>query len=107
MFAEAIESILMHHCTPAAVRAIESGASAQTLANAISEAGFHDLLTPEDQGGGGAGWREFFDVVILCGAYAVPLPLAQTLAARAVAADSRELPPGLIAFAPILTRDHG
>ena len=107
MFAEAIESILMHHCTPAAVRAIESGASAQTLANAISEAGFHDLLTPEDRGGGGAGWREFFDVVILCGAYAVPLPLAQTLAARAVAADSRELPPGLIAFAPILTRDHG
>ena len=37
MFAEAIESILMHHCTPAAVRAIECGASAQTLANAISE----------------------------------------------------------------------
>lgn len=105
MFAEAIESILSEQCTPAAVRAIEGGASPQALADAIAQAGFHELLAPEEAGGGGASWREFFEVVSLCGAYAVPLPLAQTLAARAVATDSQQLPAGLITFAPALGRD--
>jgi acyl-CoA dehydrogenase len=103
MFAEAIEAILSSHCTPAEVRAIEGGASPQALANAISEAGFHELLTPEDQGGGGASWSDFFAVVSLCGRYTVPLPLAQTLAARALVSEPAELPAGLITFAPALT----
>ncbi len=103
MFAEAIESILTSHCTPAAVRAIEGGASPQALATAISEAGFHELLAPEDQGGGGASWSDFFAVVSLCGRHAVPLPLAQTLAARVLVSDPAELPAGLITFAPALT----
>lgn len=104
MFAEAIESILTEQCTPAAVRAIEGGASPQTLAKAIAKAGFHELLASEDQGGGGASWREFFEVVVLCGAYTVPLPLAQTLAARAIAVDPQQLPTGPITFAPALER---
>ncbi|MES2973773.1 MAG: acyl-CoA dehydrogenase family protein [Pseudomonadota bacterium] len=103
MFAEAIESLLVHHCTPAAVRAIEGGGSPLALSAAISEAGFHELLAPEDSGGGGAGWNDFFDVVILCGAHAVPLPLPQTLAARLLVADPRDLPAGLVTFAPSLT----
>lgn len=107
MFAEAIESILATHCTPAAVRAIEGGSSPQALAGAIADAGFHELLAPEDEGGGGAGWREFFEVVALCGAYAVPLPLAQTLAARAIVRDRQLLPAGPITFAPALARGAG
>lgn len=104
MFAEAIASILAEQCTPAALRAIEGGASPQPLAAAIADAGFHELMAAEAQGGGGAGWREFFDVVTLCGSHAVPLPLAQTLAARAIASNPQELPAGLITFAPSLTR---
>jgi alkylation response protein AidB-like acyl-CoA dehydrogenase len=104
MFAEAIESILSEHCTPAAVRAIEGGASAHPLAAAIAEAGFHELLASEDQGGGGASWREFFDVVLLCGAWAVPLPLAQTMVARLIATDPGQLPSGPIALAPAVSR---
>ncbi|HSW17410.1 MAG TPA: acyl-CoA dehydrogenase family protein [Ramlibacter sp.] len=103
MFAEAIQSILATHCTPGAVRAIEGGSSPQALAGAIAQAGFHELLAPEDEGGGGAAWREFFEVVALCGTYAVPLPLAQTLAARAIVRDRQLLPSGLITFAPALT----
>ena len=102
MFAEAIASILSHHCTPAAVRAIESGGSAQSLADAIVESGFLELLASEDQGGGGASWPDFFEVVLLCGAWAVPLPLAQTMAARLLVADARSLPTGMITFAPSL-----
>lgn len=102
MFAEAIEAIITEQCPPATVRAIESGASAQPLAAAFLDAGFHELLVPEAQGGGGASWREFFDVVALCGAHAVPLPIAQTFAARAFVRDSRTLPAGLITLAPSL-----
>jgi alkylation response protein AidB-like acyl-CoA dehydrogenase len=104
MFAQAIESILAHHCTPAAVRAIEGGASAQPLAAAIADAGFLELLATEERGGGGASWANFHDVVVLCGAHAVPLPLPQTLAARALIAGGEELPTGLLTFAPALTR---
>ena len=104
MFTEAIASILDHHCTPARVRAIEAGASAQPLAAAIVESGFFELLAPEERGGGGASWRDFFEVVLLCGAYAVPLPLAQTMAARLLTADPQSLPRGFISFAPSLTR---
>lgn len=105
MFAEAIASILTEQCTPAAVRAIEGGASSNDLARAISQAGFHELLTPEEIGGGGATWSEFFEVVALCGAHAVPLPLAQTLASRALVADPLGLPEGLLTFAPALSHE--
>lgn len=103
-FAQAIEALLAAHCTPAHVRAIEGGSSAGALAAAIEHAGFHELLTPEAHGGGGATWRELHETVMLCGAHALPLPLAQTWAARAVASQPSQLPPGLTTFAPSLTR---
>lgn len=102
MFAEAIETILKEQCPTSIVRAIEGGASPHRLAEAIADSGFHELLAPEALGGGGASWGDFFQVVALCGSYAVPLPLAQTLAARAIVSASQVLPPGLITFAPAL-----
>ncbi|MBU1358334.1 MAG: acyl-CoA dehydrogenase [Gammaproteobacteria bacterium] len=104
MFADAIASILEHHGTAERVRAIEAGASAEPLATAIVDAGFLELLAPEAAGGGNADWPEFFEVVLLCGAAAVPLPLAQTLAARRLTTDPASLPDGFITFAPSLTR---
>ena len=104
MFAEAIENILQDHCTPAAVRAIEAGASAAPLAATLEESGFHALLASEEQGGGNASWPDFHRVVELCGAYALPLPLPQTMAARALVHAPEALPPGLITFAPHLAR---
>ncbi|MEO5670251.1 MAG: acyl-CoA dehydrogenase family protein [Ramlibacter sp.] len=106
MFAAAIESILIQQCTPAVVRAIEAGASPQPLAAALEDAGFYELLTPEDVGGGGANWREFFEVVLLCGTHAVPLPLAQTLAARSLVTQPQALPPGLLTIAPLAYRSE-
>jgi len=102
MFTEAIESILKTHCAPATVRAIEGGASAQPLTAAIEEAGFLEFLAPEERGGAGAGWRDFHAVVALFGTWAVPIPLAQTLAARTLITD--EPPAGLITYAPVLVR---
>jgi alkylation response protein AidB-like acyl-CoA dehydrogenase len=104
MFAEAVESILKDRCTPQAVRAIEAGDSAAPLAAALQESGFHALLAREEDGGGDAGWPEFHAVARLCGAYALPLPLPQTIAARALVRSQDLLPHGLLTFAPALVR---
>lgn len=103
MFAEAIEDILQGHCTPAQVRAIEGGASAQPLTSALEGAGFFALLAPESQGGGGASWRDLYEIVLLAGAWSVPIPLAQTLALRAlIDGPADTLPSGCLTFAPVL-----
>ena len=102
MFAEAIEDILQNHCTPAQVRAVEGGASPQPLTAELEAAGFFGLLAPESQGGGGASWRDLHDIVLLAGAWSVPIPLAQTLAMRALMDDPETLPPGALTFAPVL-----
>jgi alkylation response protein AidB-like acyl-CoA dehydrogenase len=104
MFTEAVEAILIDACTPAAVRAIEGGSSPLALSSRIEDAGFHALLLPESQGGAGASWGDFHSIVALCGAYAVPLPLAQTLAAHALVHEAASLPAGPITFAPALVR---
>jgi alkylation response protein AidB-like acyl-CoA dehydrogenase len=108
MFAEAIEDILTRYCTTEQVRQIEGGASAQSLAHAIADAGFHELLAAEEHGGGAAGWRDFHDIVVLCGAHALPLPLPQTMAARLLCSNHGDVPAGLTTIAPLLCHDgHG
>ena len=107
MFAQAMESILKDHCTPQTVRSIEAGASADALYAAIADAGFLELLAAEADGGAGATMQELFPVLSLCGAYAVPLPLAQTLAARLLASTHADLPSGAITIALALVERGG
>jgi alkylation response protein AidB-like acyl-CoA dehydrogenase len=102
MFAEAIEDLLQSHCTPAQVRAIEQGGSFQALAAAIEASGFHALMAPESHGGGDATWNDLHDIVVLAGLWCAPLPVAQTLAARALVQDPLALPPGMLTLAPAL-----
>jgi acyl-CoA dehydrogenase len=104
MFAEAIGSILKDRCTPAAVRAIESGGAPQPLWDALAGAGFLELLAPEAQGGAGLPLPELFPVLLQFGRYAVPLPAAQAIAARALVAPGTALPEGLLTLAPALQR---
>jgi acyl-CoA dehydrogenase len=107
MFAEAIEDILRDRCTPAVVRAIEAGGSPAALWEALAGAGFLDLLTPEDSGGAGLPLAELFPVLAHFGRYAVPVPVAQSIAARALAAEGVALPQGLLTIAPAFQRDAG
>lgn len=102
MFAQAIESILNDHGTPQAVRAIEAGGSSAGLCAAIAEAGFFELLAEEGDGGAALTLAELYPVIALCGAHAVPLPVAQTIAARLLVARHADLPVGTITFAPSL-----
>lgn len=84
MFAEAIEDILADRCTPAAVRAIEAGGSPAALWNTLVESGFLELLAPEEAGGANLPLNELFPIIASFGRHAVPVPAAQSIAARAL-----------------------
>jgi acyl-CoA dehydrogenase len=99
MFAEAIEDILRDQCTPTVVRAIEGGGTPQPLWDAMAGAGFLDLLAPEEAGGAALPLPELFPVLMHFGRYAVPVPAAQAIAARALVASGVTLPQGLLTLA--------
>jgi alkylation response protein AidB-like acyl-CoA dehydrogenase len=88
MFTEAIEAILRDRVTSGAVRAIENGGSAQSIWSAVEEAGFLELLTPESAGGAGLSLSAIEPIFTAFGRHAVPVPLAQSIAARALLRDT-------------------
>jgi len=108
MFTDAAAALLAGHCPPAAVRAIEAGASADALWSAIAEAGFADALVPEAQDGAGLALADVFGVWALCGQHALPLPLAETMLARALLARAGlAAPAGPVALASARAQADG
>lgn len=95
-FARMLESV----ATPAAVRAIESGGSPDALWNEFAESGFLDALVSEDAGGAGLALADVGPLWMALGAHCVPVPVAETMAARALlSAAGKEYPQGPIALA--------
>lgn len=92
LFADAARQVLADQCTPPVVRAIESGGRAapatQQLWAQLEATGLADALLPEDEGGAGLGLTEVFGVLEQCGAHALPLPLGETMVARALLAQA-------------------
>jgi len=100
LFADAARELLRDQCTPQVVRAIEGGGSPQALWTWLEEGGFADALVPEVQGGIGLSLAQVFGVWELCGAHALPVPLAETMVARALLAQAgAPCPAGSIALA--------
>ena len=100
LFADAVRQVLADQCTPAVVRGIEAGQAHAALWQSLEDAGFADALVPEALGGAGLSLAEVFPVLALCGAFALPLPLGETLLARAVLAQAGvAIPQGSIALA--------
>lgn len=95
-FARMLDTI----AAPAAVRAVERGGGIDAMWGEVAASGFLDALVAEDAGGAGlplsaanALWQEL-------GRRAVPLPVGETMIARALlAAAGRELPDGPVALA--------
>jgi len=103
-FADAARQLLADQCTPQVVRAIESdGRGAPEVAalwNQLEATGLADALLSEDDGGAGLGLTQVFGVLEQCGAHALPLPLGETLVARALLAQAGGArPAGSIALA--------
>jgi acyl-CoA dehydrogenase len=100
LFTDALRQLLADQCTPQLVRDIEGGQSAAPLWKQLEESGFADALVRETQGGAGLSLTDVFPLFELCGFYAVPVPLAETMLARALLADAGvERPLGSITFA--------
>lgn len=72
----------------AVVRAIESGQSAAPLWQEIAESGFLDALVAEEHGGAGLTLADIEPLIEALGAHAVPLPVAETMVARALLAQA-------------------
>jgi acyl-CoA dehydrogenase len=108
MFAEAIEDILRDHCTPARVRAVDRGDTGTALWERIRQAGFLDLLAGQAEGGAELALPQVLEVMLLIGRYAVPLPLAQSMAARVMAPAGIRLPESPVSMATsAFRRDDG
>ena len=104
LFADAARDVLADQCTPAVVRAIEKGGRTAQATTALWEqleaTGLADALLSEADGGAGLGLTQVFGVLEQCGAHALPLPLGDTLVARALLAQAGVArPAGSIALA--------
>ncbi|WP_319823418.1 acyl-CoA dehydrogenase family protein [Thalassovita sp.] len=84
MLEESARQVFDTHCGPDVVRAIEAGGPVGTLWQELESVGFADALRPETGGGAGLSWSDVGVVLMQAGAYALPVPLGQTMAMRAV-----------------------
>ena len=99
-YSDALTALLRDHCTPAHVRAVEAGQGAAPLWSVLRDSGFADCLLPEDAGGAGLSLAEVAPLLFAMGWHAMPLPLAQTMFARAVLHQAGiDIPEGPIALA--------
>ena len=99
MILEAIEKVLSVHCSGADIRRIEAGGNVAQLWEAMRGAGFLDLCLPEQRGGAALPMIELCAVLQCLGRFAMPLPLAQTIVAGALAGGATELPAGMLTLA--------
>ena len=88
LLAQSFEAMLQQHCTPAQVRAIEVGESSAGLWQEFEQSGFLDALVDEEQGGAGLTLPDIFPLLVLCGRYAVPVAVGETMLARAALASA-------------------
>ena len=108
LLTHALQQLLQDQCTPQLVRAIEAGQPAGEFWAKLEESGFADALVPEANGGAGLALDDVFPLLELCGTFAVPVPLAHTMLARAqLASAGVECPPGSIAIATARAADSG
>lgn len=99
LFSDAVKALFTDHCTPAVVRAIEAGQQRAALWQALEDAGFADALVPESAGGAGLVLADVYPVLELCGSFALPVPLGETLLARGLMAHvGMAVPVGSVVF---------
>lgn len=99
---EPFDRMLEQASSPAAVRAIEHGGDATALWSELVQSGFLDALVGEEHGGAGLSLGQVEPLLQALGRHAVPLPVAETMAARYLLAEAGiAAPEGPIAFATV------
>lgn len=85
-FIDPFARMLADLVSPSAVRAVERGEGAAQMWQGFEDSGFLDALVPESAGGAGLSLADIFPLIALVGAEAVPLPVGETMIARALLA---------------------
>jgi acyl-CoA dehydrogenase len=94
---DALERLLGEHCDRSAVRGYERGESVHALWEQLEGQGYPDALRPEQAGGAALDLGGLCKVVLLLGKYLLPVPLAETMIARALLSEAgAALPDGPI-----------
>lgn len=101
-----IDRLLSDVDVPAKVRALDQGSTADALWQPLQDSGFLDMMVSEGQGGAGLGLRDAWPVIFAAARHGLPLPVAQTIFARALLADCGiEYPMTPLAIAGFASRD--
>lgn len=77
-----LEKIFLENVTPELVMASEETGWSDELWGIITESGFCRVAMPEEAGGADACWDDIYPLIKLCGRFAVPLPLPETILAN-------------------------
>lgn len=95
---EPFERMLAKLFEPAEIRRIEQGGDWAREWQEIEESGFLDALVPEESGGVGLSLAQMCPLLIALGKHAVPLPIGETIIARALLAIiCEQIPEGAVA----------
>lgn len=108
-FTDALKALLQYKCTTTIVRAIEAeNTQANLLWQSIESSGFANALRVEAEGGAALSLSDAFPLLMLCGQYAVPIPFAETMIARAWLDSCKvSVPAGSITLATGTISDNG
>lgn len=92
-FLDPFRRLLEAACPPETARAIEAGGDWRGAWEEVAGSGFLDLLVAEEAGGAGLTLAEAAPLLALLGAEAVPLPIGETMIARALLARAGQAAP--------------
>ena len=107
MIVDITTRILQDLADPQTINNMSDEAWREPLWSALEEAGLTLAWVPEEMGGAGIPVVEGFDVLQVAGAFALPVPLAETLLAGWLLAKAGIQPPaGATTVAPVQVRDH-
>jgi acyl-CoA dehydrogenase len=96
------ERLFGDHITPRLLAAAEQGQFSTEAWHAVEEAGLPLALVPEDAGGFGMPAAEALTILRVAGKHAVPLPLAETMAAGwLLSGAGLDIPNGPLSIAPV------
>lgn len=95
-YSDALEAVLRDYCNAPVVRDVEAGGNALSLWQALQDGGFADCMLPDV----GLTLTDAMPMIAVMGQYALPVPLGQTMFARAVLQTAgMAIPEELIALA--------
>lgn len=88
-----LDRFLRAHCTRHDLRRYESGESVDTLWRLLEDQGYPNALLSEEAGGAALGLSSLRGILLLLGQYLLPVPLADTMVARALLVNGGVAPP--------------